>query len=253
MPSAKINAILIDDEKSSLQSLTYELNAYCPEVEVLAAIKDPVQGLAHLQKSPPDVLFLDIEMPGMNAFELLQQLPEINFDVIFVTAYDQFAIKAFDFNASDYLLKPVRKDKLIQAVQKVLDRQQHKLDKTDLEALIQNIRVQTRSGLENIALPTSDGFSMVHVNDIAHLQADSNYTWVYLGNQKKHLIAKTLKDMEGMLDFPQYFRAHKSHLVNLNHVDRYVRGQGGYLVLKDGTQIPVARTQKSDLMQMLKV
>jgi two-component system LytT family response regulator len=94
---------------------------------------------------------------------------------------------------------------------------------------------------------------MVHINDISHLQADSNYTWVFLANEKKHLIAKTLKDMESMLEFPQYFRAHKSHLVNLNHVDRYVRGQGGYLVLKDGTQIPVARTQKSDLMQMLKM
>jgi two-component system LytT family response regulator len=253
MSTSQLKAILIDDEKSSLQSLSYELKAYCPEVEVVAAIKDPGEGLTYLLKTPPDVLFLDIEMPGMNAFELLQQIPEIDFDVIFVTAYDQFAIKAFDFNATDYLLKPVRKEKLIQAVQKVQDRHEHKFDRTELEALIQNIRVQTRSGLEHIALPTSDGFSMVHINDISHLQADSNYTWVYLANEKKHLIAKTLKDMESMLEFPQYFRAHKSHLVNLNHVDRYVRGQGGYLVLKDGTQIPVARTQKSDLMQMLKM
>jgi len=253
MSNLRLQAVLVDDEKSSLQSLAYELDAYCPEVEVVQTFKDPEEGLKYLLKSPPEVLFLDIEMPGMNAFELLQQIPEIKFDVIFVTAYDQFAIKAFEFNAADYVLKPVRKDKLIQAVQKVQDRHQHKMEKTDLEALIQNIRVQTRSGLEHIALPTSDGFSMVHINDIAHLQADSNYTWVYLGSQKKYLIAKTLKDMESMLDFPQYFRAHKSHLVNLNHVDKYVRGQGGYLVLRDGTQIPVARTQKSDLMQMLRV
>ena len=250
---ATLSAILIDDEKSSIQSLMYELEAYCPEVEVVQTFRDPEQGLQYIIKSPPELLFLDIEMPGMNAFELLQQLPEINFDVIFVTAYDQFAIKAFDFNAVDYLLKPVRKQKLIQAVQKVVEHQQHNLDKTNLEALIQNIRVQTRTGLEHIALPTTDGFSMVHINNITHLQADSNYTWVFLANQKKYLIAKTLKEMEGMLQFPQYFRAHKSYLVNLNHVDHYIRGQGGYLVLRDKTQIPVARAQKPELMNMLRI
>jgi two-component system LytT family response regulator len=194
-----------------------------------------------------------IEMPGMNGFDVLQQLEDIPFAVIFVTAYDQFAIKAFEFNALDYLLKPVRKEKLIQAMQKVRDQLQQKLDKTGLEALLQNISLQSRSGLEQIALPTTDGFSMVHINDIAYLHADSNYTWVFLANQKKYLIARTLKDMEGMLQFPQYFRAHKSYLVNLNHLDRYIRGQGGYLVLRDGTQLPVARAQKSDLMKILKI
>lgn len=248
-----LSAYLIDDEKSSLESLAFELDAYCPEVRVEKKFQDPFEGLTALQKSPPDLLFLDIEMPGMNAFELLQKMPQINFEVIFVTAYDQFAIKAFDFNAVDYLLKPVRKTKLVDAVQRVLERQQTHLDKDNLEALIQNIRVQTRTGLEHIALPTSDGFSMVHINDISYLQADSNYTWVHLANGNKHLIAKTLKDVEGMLAFPQYFRAHKSYLVNLNHVDRYIRGQGGYLVLRDTTQIPVARAQKPELMQMLGV
>ena len=253
MIMAQLQAILIDDERSSLESLSYELNAYCPEISVVATFKDPAEGLRHLQASPPDVLFLDIEMPGMNAFELLHKLDHIAFDVVFVTAYDQFAVKAFDFNAIDYLLKPVRKQKLIQAVQRVVDKQQHQLDKSHLEALIQNIQVQRRTGLENIALPTSDGFSMVHVNDIAYLQADSNYTWVHLASAKKYLIAKTLKEVEGMLSFPQYFRAHKSYLVNLNHVDRYIRGQGGYLVMQDSTQIPVARTQKAELLQVLGV
>ncbi|HLF65040.1 MAG TPA: LytTR family DNA-binding domain-containing protein [Saprospiraceae bacterium] len=250
---SKLKAILIDDEKSSLQSLTFELNAYCPEVEVIATCKDPLEGLQEIRKSEFDILFLDIEMPGMNGFELLQQLAEIDFNIIFVTAYDQFAIKAFEFNALDYLLKPVRKEKLIQAMQRVRDQQQLKLDKLGLEALMQNIRVQTTTGIEQIALPTSDGFSMVHVNDITYLQADSNYTWVFLANKKKYLIAKTLKEMEGMLEFPQFFRAHKSYLANLNHVEKYVRGQGGYLVMRDATQVPVARAQKAELMKFLKV
>ncbi len=248
-----LKAILIDDEKNSLESLAFEIKAYCPEIIIEATCRDPFAGLQLLKDNPPDILFLDIEMPGMNAFELLQELPDIDFDIIFVTAYDQFAIKAFDFNAVDYLLKPVRKAKLIQAVQKVQDRHQQRLDKNSLKALIQNIHVQARTGIEQIALPTSDGFTMVHINDISYLQADSNYTWVILSSSKKYLVAKTLKEMESMFQFPQYFRAHKSYLPNLNHVERYVRGQGGYLIMRDGTQIPVARLQKPELMALLKI
>lgn len=250
---SKLKAILIDDEKGSLESLTFELREYCPDIEVIASCQDPKEGLRLVQKLSPDLLFLDIEMPGMNGFELLQKLDDVSLNVIFVTAYDQFAIRAFDFNAIDYVLKPVRKVKLISAVQKVVDRQQPKLDKTSLEALLQNIRIQSHSGLENIALPTHDGFTMAHINDITHLSADSNYTWVHLTSQKKYLVTKTLKDMEEMLVFPQYFRAHKSFLVNLNHVDHYVRGQGGYMVMKDHAQIPVARTQKTELLRLLRL
>lgn len=250
---SRLKAILIDDEKNSLESLSYEIKEYCPELEVIKTCQNPLEGIKIVQEERPDILFLDIEMPGLNGFEFLEKLPDIKFHVIFVTAYDQFAIKAFEFNAVDYLLKPVRKTKLISAVQKILDRQHTEFDKSNLEALIQNIHIQSHSGLENIALPTSDGFSMVHINDISHLQADSNYTWVHLLNQKKYLVTKTLKDMEDMLRFPQYFRPHKSFLVNLNHVDRYIRGQGGYLMMKDNTQIPVARSQKAELMHVLKI
>lgn len=123
----------------------------------------------------------------------------------------------------------------------------------DLEALLQNIRVQAHSTLEQIALPTVEGFSMVHVNTISYLQTDSNYTWVFLADKRKYLVAKTLKESEGMLAFPQYFRPHKSYVVNLNHVDRYVRGQGGYLVMREGVQVPVARAMKAGLLKTLKI
>ncbi len=249
----KLKAILIDDERSSLESLSFEIKEYCPELEVIKTCQNPQDGLNFIQALKPDIVFLDIEMPGMNGFELLSSLQEITFHVIFVTAYDQFAIKAFEFNAVDYILKPIRVSKLISAVQKIVDRQHAEFDKSNLEALIQNIQIQSHSGLENIALPTSEGFSMVHINDISHLQADSNYTWVYLLNHNKYLVTKTLKDMEEMLRFPQYYRPHKSFLVNLNHVDRYIRGQGGYLMMKDNTQVPVARSQKAELMSVLKI
>lgn len=248
-----LKAIIIDDEKSSTESLSFEIAEYCPEVEVIEICQDPIKGKELILKMKPDLIFLDIEMPGMNGFELLQQLPYLSAQVIFVTAYDQFAINAFEFNAVDYLLKPVRKSKLISAVQKVVERQNVRMDKFNLGALLQNIRIQSHTGLETIALPTSDGFKMVHINDITYLQAESNYTRVYLADKKMHLISKTLKEMEEMIRFDQYFRAHKSYLVNLNHVDRYIRGQGGYLVMKDQIQIPVARTQKIELLNRLKL
>ena len=250
---ATLKAIIVDDEKSSLESLSFELHEYCPEVEVIAACQDPHEGIRQILSQHPDLLFLDIEMPGMNGFDLLQHIPQAGCQVIFVTAYDQFAIRAFEFNAVDYLLKPVRKTKLVAAVQKVLSRQQPILDSSAIAALIQNLRIQSHSGLEHIALPTHDGFTMIHINDITYLSAESNYTWVHVAQQKKYLVTKTLKDLEGMLQFPQYFRSHKSHLVNLNHVARYVRGQGGYLVMKDGMQIPVARTQKQELLSLMKL
>ena len=247
-----IKAILIDDERSSLESLAFEIDAYCTDVKVVGSSRDPEEGIELIKSLKPDLVFLDIEMPGMNGFELLQSFPAIPFDVIFVTAYDQFAIRAFEFNAIDYILKPVRKIKLVQAVEKVKNKMQHHFDAGQLAALMQNLQVQSKGGLEKIALPIGDGFSMVHINDIAYLNADSNYTWVYMADGKKHLIAKTLKEIEGMLNFAQYLRVHKSYSVNLNHIDRYVRGQGGYLITTDGVQIPVSRAQKSELMERLK-
>ena len=247
-----LRAILIDDEKSSVQSLKLELNAYCPDLEVIATSRNPKEGIALIEEHKPDLVFLDIEMPGMNGFELLHQFKTIDFDVIFVTAYDEFAIQAFEFNAVDYILKPVRKDKLIAAVQKVADKQTHAFPATDLTALVNNIQLQSRPGIEKIALPTSDGFEFVHVNNIIALHAESNYTWVIL-DSKKYLVAKTLKEMSSMIPFPQFFRAHKSHLVNLNHVERYVRGSGGYLVLDNGEQVSVSRGQKDSLMKVLNI
>jgi two-component system LytT family response regulator len=246
-----MRAILIDDEMDSLESLGAELKAYCPEIEIVASYQDPRKGLEGLRNLTPDLVFLDIEMPHFNAFELLQKMEPIHFDVIFVTAYDEDAVKAFEFSAVDYLLKPIMKTKLIQAVQKVSDKQSQHLQPQHLKALINHMHLQTRQEMENIALPTSEGFDFVHINDIRYLQSDNNYTWVHLQTQQKYLVTRTLKEMASMIAFPQFFRAHQTYYVNLNHVKKYVRGQGGYLVLKDGTQIPVSRANKDALIRLL--
>jgi two-component system LytT family response regulator len=246
-----MRAILIDDEPDSLESLSAELHTYCPEVEIVASFSDPRKAVDVIRDSSPDLVFLDIEMPHLNAFELLQQLEPIRFDVIFVTAYDEYAVRAFEFNAVDYLLKPVMKSKLMQAVQKVSDKNSHTLHPKKLEALIHNMQMHTRPEMNSIALPTSDGFDFVSVDEIRFLQSDDNYTWVHLVSNQKYLVTRTLKEVAAMVNLPRFFRAHQSYCVNLNHVKKYVRGAGGYLVMKDGTQIPVSRANKEALMRLL--
>jgi two-component system LytT family response regulator len=247
-----INAVLIDDELNSLNSLEMELGIYCPNVNVQNKFNDPEKALAYLKKESTDLVFLDIEMPNLNGFELLQKLDNISFDLIFVTAYDQFAVKAFNFNAIDYVLKPIRKTKLIQAVNKVVNKSNPKIGQTDLMALLQNMQFKANPiKLNSIALPTAEGFKMVEIKEIIYLQADSNYTHIHVTNKIKYLVSRTLKECTEMLDETYFYRTHKSYLVNLNYIDRYVRGQGGYLILKDGTQITVARSQKAGLMKLL--
>lgn len=248
-----IRAILIDDEFDSLESLKQEIELYCPGVEIVSSHSDPREGKKAIMLHEPDLLFLDIEMPYLNGFELLESLGEIRFDVIFITAYDEFAIKAFEFNASDYLLKPVIKSKLVQAVEKSKARKARGMGSGDLAALIHHVQLQRAEGMEKIALPTSEGFEFIHVNDIVYFKAESNYTWVHLVTGEKHLIARTLKQFSGFLSFTQLFRSHNSWIVNLNHVKKYIKGQGGYLVLNNGDTVPVSRSNKEGLINLLRI
>ena len=148
-------------------------------------------------------------------------------------------------------MKPVLKPKLLAAVQKIVLKQEHAFPETELKALINNIQVHSSSGFEKIALPTSDGFEFVHMDDIMYLQGESNYSWAFIENGKKYLIAKTLKELSSMIPFSQFYRVHKSYFVNLNHAIKYIRGSGGYLVMKSAVQIPVSRSQKPGLMEKL--
>ena len=248
-----LKAILVDDELQSLTSLKFELETYCKDVEVIATSQDPVEALKIIEVEKPDLLFLDIEMPVMNGFELLQSIPKIEFDVIFVTAYDEFAVRAFDFNAIDYLLKPVLKSKLIQAVTKVSQKKNHRFDKDHLAALIQNVNRDNHidEQLDSIAIPTQEGFEMIDVKSISYLAAEGNYTWLHSSDEKKYLISKNLKEVASIINRNFFFRAHKSYLINLNQIKKYVRGRGGYLILKDGSNIPVARNQKQELLKIM--
>ena len=249
--NAPITAVLIDDEEHCTDMLKWMLEQYCPHVQVHGIFNDPAQALKYLQGDQVDVIFLDIEMPVLNAFDLLRALGDNRSDIIFTTAYDEFAIKAIKHSALDYLLKPIDKDELINAVAKVNDRghREQVMDRiSDLLTQVGPPKVNDR-----LAVPTRDGLEMVPLANVLYARADDNYTHVHLVNGRKILISRTLKDVERDLPADRFFRLHGSHVVAIDKVDRYVRGVGGYVVLQSGEQLPVSRSKREELLRILGV
>jgi len=216
---------------------------------VMAQCDSAQSGIEAIQNLKPDLVFLDIEMPRMNGFEMLEQFSIIPFAVIFTTGYDQYAIKAFRFSALDYLLKPVDHDELKKAIEKISQRTKPPLSQ-QLEILLQKINQQTVS-INKIALPTLDGLQMIPVDSIISCASDRNYTFIMLKNNLKIVVSKLLKDIEEMLEEYSFLRVHHSYVVNLNEISKYVKGEGGYLVMSDGSSIDVSRSRKEVLLQKL--
>jgi two-component system LytT family response regulator len=245
----KVKAILVDDEHYCLKSLSTLLERYCPEVEILAVCGSGADALKQISNLKPQLVFLDIEMPHMNGFELLEKLSLINFELIFTTSYDQYAIKAIRFSALDYLLKPIDRLDLLKAIQKVVQRQQPLLPQ-QLEILLQKLH-QPITPIQKIALPTMEGLQMIQVESIISCTSDSNYTNLLLKNKQKLTASRTLKEVEEMLEPYNFIRVHHSFLVNLNEINKFVRGEGGYLVMSDGATIDVSRSRKEMLLKKL--
>jgi two-component system LytT family response regulator len=243
-----VKAIVIDDEKHCRETLIIKLAKYCPEVQVVAEVESASLGLKAIEQEKPDVVFLDVEMPGMNGIEMLGQLSEISFEVIFTTGYDAYAIQAFRFSALDYLLKPIDKDELIKAVAKVTGKQAHKLTQ-QVDVLLEKLAGK-KGWLQKIALPTLEGFELVPLETILHCESDSNYTHITLKNKRKILVSRTLKEIEELLEEYPFLRVHHSHLVNLNEISRYIRGEGGYVVMSDEASIPVSKSRKEALLKI---
>ncbi len=240
--------IIIDDERNSLELLEWEIKKYCPSLKIVAMCDSPRAGIEAIQTHRPDLVFLDIEMPTMNGFEMLQKVNPITFDVIFTTAYDEFAVKAFKVSALDYLLKPIDINELKRAVLKF----EQKQDKENDEAT-SSIRTEIipPSYKKRIALTTSESLIFVDPENIIYCESSSNYTFFHLNtNEKKMLVAKTLKDVEEILVSYDFFRIHNSYLVNMKHIKEFVRGSGGYVVMSDGNHLTVSRTRKDEFFEM---
>lgn len=246
---SKIRAILIDDEKAALQSLQKKIELYIPDVEVVDTAINAKEGLQSIHQHQPDLLFLDIEMPWMNGFEMLDCLgAQIDFSVVFVTAYDQYAIQAFKTVAIDYLLKPVDKDDLIAFVDKYqqnhqkLNEEKFSQLKTQLDQPQNSNRLLIR-GIESI--------EVLNIEDIICCQADSNYSYIYTSDGRKIIATKTLNNLEQLLDPNTFVRIHRSYIVNLEHVTQFSTADGYIVSLKNGQQYPVSRRKKDEFLDLL--
>lgn len=237
----------MDDEPYCCESLLTLLEDN--EVEIVAVCHNGVDALDAIKKHSPDLVFLDVEMPKMNGFEMLEQLPSINFHLIFTTSYDRYALKAIRFSAIDYLLKPIDSDELQNAVKKVIHHSQKPIAQ-QLEILMQKIHSPS-TPINRIAMPTMEGLQMIQVDSIISCESDSNYTILRLKGNKKLVASSTLKEIEELLEDYSFVRVHRCYLVNLNEIDRYLKGEGGYLVMTDGSTIDVSRAKKETLLKKL--
>lgn len=243
-----IKAIIVDDEAHCIDTLTIRLKDYCPDVEVIASCRSGTEGIEKINALNPDLVFLDIEMPLLNGFQMLEKFKTIPFSIIFTTSFDQYAIKAIRFSALDYLLKPVDPKELIIAVRK-MQTQIKKPVPEQFDMLLN--RMQHKASVFNkIAIPTTEGYELLDSADIIYCEADDDYTRFYLKDKKKITATRILKEIEELLqDFLNFARVHHSYIVNMNEVSRYVRGEGGYLVMSDGSTVNVSRSRKDHLLK----
>src|ERR1700744_1477344 len=244
-----INAFIVDDEPYCTEALAILLGRYCPQVHIEGIYNSGAQALGPIRELQPQLLFLDIEMPRMNGFELLEKVKDLDFELIFTTSYDQYAIKAIRHSALDYLLKPIDREELQLSIQKAEQRLKAPLPQ-QIDLLFQ--KLQSPNNLfTKIAIPTMEGLQMVAVDTIVHCVSDSNYTVLTLKEKQKVIASKTLKEIEELLENYSFLRVHHSHGINLNEVCKYIKGEGGYLVMSDGTSVNVSRSRKEGLLRKL--
>jgi len=243
-----IKAILVEDEVHCLDTLNMMVRDYCPEVQVMDLCDSAEKGLAAIEDCKPDLVFLDIEMPCMNGFELLEQFKAIPFAVIFTTSYDQYAVKAIRFSALDYLLKPIVAKELVLAVNRV-KMQKAPPSAEQLRMLMDQVQHKI-VGFTKIAIPTIEGFELIPADQVLRCEADDNYTYLFLKNKTKITACRTLKEVEEQLHpFPFFTRVHHSYLVNMNEVTKYMRSEHSYLIMSDGSSVQVPRRRRESLMK----
>ncbi len=243
-----MTAVIIDDEQRGRFALAQKLTNYCHTIELIGEAESGEEGIALIQKLAPEIVFLDIEMPYMNGFEMLALLPNKNFHLIFTTAYDQFAIKAIKFAAFDYLLKPIDIDELKTAISKLTALP---WGQTQAQVAILKENLKSKAPFSKLAISTAEGLLFFDVSEIIHLEANSNYTNIYFADDTKLLASKTLKDFEDILPTEIFFRSHHSHIINLNFIKKYIKGDGGRIEMKNGNVAELARRKKDEFYKII--
>ena len=244
-----MKALIIDDESAARQSLRTLLERFTQGVEVIGEAEGVKTGIAAIQQYHPDIVFLDINMPDGTGFDLLEKVSDINFILVFVTAYEQYAIKAIKCSALDYLLKPVD----LQELRRTIARIQQINDTPSYQKLVNNYRQNAQtSKLTTLALPVMEGFEIVKTKDIIRCEGEKNYTTFYMQGGRQVVVSRTLKEFEEMLKEQGFLRVFQSHLINLQYVTKYIRGRGGYAIMSDGASVTVSREKKEELLAWVK-
>lgn len=244
-----LKAILVDDELNSLENLRHKLTEFCPDVTVIATTQKPGEAIALIKEHKPDVLFLDVEMPRMNGFTLLDEIGDIDFDIIFTTAYNHYAVDAIRISALDYLMKPIAIKDLQNAVQRLLRKQKNQTE-ARVDTLKQALSPQKGQG-DKIAIPTAGGLEFIIINAIVHIESSGNYSKIYLTDGKSFLVTKLIGDFETLLAPYKFLRVHHSHLINMAHVKRYIRGDGGQVVMMNDEVIDISRRKKDEFLKII--
>lgn len=244
-----MNVIIVDDEATVRNTIRSLLNEHFPGINILAAAGNIEEGYEVIRQNKPDLVFLDIELPDGTGFDLLKKFSPVTFKVIFVTGHQEYALDAIKVSALDYVLKPIDTDELCRAVKKAMEIINQADQQLKLQALSENL--QSRKVLKRIILHTSDHLQLVSVSEIIRAEADSNYTIFSISGGKRILVARTIKEFESLLSGSGMIRVHQSHLVNLDFIDRFVKKDGGYLILKDGSKVPVSPNLKKQVLQTI--
>ncbi|MCB0397480.1 MAG: response regulator transcription factor [Flavobacteriales bacterium] len=242
-------ALIVEDEQKSADVLQKLIERHCPNVNIVGVAGGVNEGLELIRTKKPQLVFLDIEMHDGTGFDLLQKVDSKSFDVIFTTAYIQYAIKAIRFSAMDYILKPIDADELTEAIDRCTQRKVHAVSDERFNTLLANLGNESK--MKKIVIPEGDGMTFVGLSDIIRCESDGNYTFIIMTGGKRILAAKTLGDYEEMLSDENFVRIHRSHLINLEHVNRYIKGEGGYVVMSDGSEVEVSRRKKAEFIERI--
>ncbi|MEP6713394.1 MAG: LytTR family DNA-binding domain-containing protein [Ferruginibacter sp.] len=244
-----LRAIIVDDEFNSLENLQQKLETFCPQIKIIAVSQKPEESILLIDHHKPDVLFLDIEMPRMNGFKMIEELKSTDFEIIFTTAYNHYAVEAIRISAFDYLVKPIVVKDLQNCIERLV--KSHNLKTRERLDILRQSLNEAKSQEDKIAIPNGDGIEFIQIKSIIRIESSSNYSKLVLANGQTILVTRLLKDFEEMLLAYRFYRVHNSHLINLNCITKYIRGDGGQIVMQNGDAVDVSRRKKEEFMKLI--